>query len=381
VGYRTLCVSENAYAGEAKGFDERFDRYVRSTASYDLFTPRFLPILARYATKMRSHGPGFSLDKRAHTEQNSYFTTEITKHQLRQLSNEAAPFFCYVHYNDPHHPYLPPKSHRNEFLDEISASYDEARSLVEEMHEDMYEWMADGLDVPDKDWEMIHALYDATIKYTDSCVGELFDFVTDRFEDTLVVITSDHGELLGEYGLIGHHIVLHDALIHVPLVTYNLDAATVHVDRPTQHIDVMQTLLSIAGAETQQFQGYDLRSSGRDRAISQDLRGTIEDDEKPDYQRIKQYNPEIDLSHLPQSTVTAVRTEAYKLVHTDQWEQLYQLPNECDDVSETNQSMFSELSSFVVEWLASEGQPFEAQTREAGLSAETREHLEEMGYL
>lgn len=380
-GYRTIGVSQNPYAGEAKGLDSRFDDLtdIKLSGLGDL--AYFAPTLFKYVFQTSSHGPGMVASKAAHGEQCSFYINDIVKRKLKSTSKSNDPFFCYVHYNDPHHPYIPPISYQNEYMDEVDASVDEALTIAREMNENQYQWMAEGLPLSDTQWEMIYGMYDAIIKYTDSCVGELFDFVVDRFPNTIVVITADHGELFGEYGILGHHMVLHDDLIRVPLVTYGLDGIADHTTNPTQHIDIMQTLLSIANADTSQFQGYDIQHETRTKAISQDLRGSVDDDDTKNYERILQYNEEIDLSHLPQSMVTAVRTTDFKLVHTDEWSKLYLLPNETDDVSEKYPEKYNELQSFVEHWLQSEGAPLDIGGTAVELDTETEQRLKEMGYL
>jgi uncharacterized sulfatase len=380
-GYRTICVSENGYAGEAKGLDDRFDEFIRSSSYKNFLSFEGAPTLIKYLLKTRSDGPGLTINRRKHKEQNSFFTTDITKRRLRRDRMDNKPFFCYVHYNDPHHPYIPPRSYRDEFISEINATAEEAMEFAQRMHNELYEWMADGVPLSRKEWEMLYAMYDAVIKYTDSCVGEIVDFVTKNFDDTIVVITSDHGELFGECGLLGHHMVLHDAVIHVPMVTHNFEVVERHIDNPTQHIDVMKTLLLIAGADTEQFQGYDLREHSRERAISQDLRGTVDDTETRDYERIRQYNSNVDLSHLPKSTVRAVRTTDFKLVQTDEWSRLYEFPNEDNDVSSEYPDVFRKLDSFLNEWMESEGEPLEREPESIELSEKTEQHLKEMGYV
>lgn len=383
VGYRTIGVSENGYAGAAKGIDERFDDFVKSSPSgvRDFLSYQHGMSFLKYALHPREHGPGFTLDKSAHGRQNSFFTTDITKRKLNRVSQSNEPFFCYVHYNDPHHPYSPPFSYRDEYIDEIGGTVEAAVTFAERMHDKLYEWMADGVPLSDDEWEMLYAMYDATINYTDACVGALFDFVQKQFDDTIVVITADHGDLFGEYGLLGHHMVLHDGLIHVPLVTHGLPDVDHHISRPTQHIDIMKTLLSIANADTSQFQGYDIREDSREVAVSQDLRGTVDDEEERNYDRIRKYNSNVDLSHLPTSMVTAARTTDFKLVWTEEWSKLYLLPDEEEDVSGEYPSVFEDLRSFVNEWMDTEGEPFEVAPEEAELTEETEEHLREMGYL
>lgn len=383
LGYRTIGVSENGYAGTAKDIDERFDDFVKSSlsSSRDLFSYQHGVSFLKYALNPREHGPGYTFNKSAHGKQSSFFTTDIAKRKLNRVSGSDEPFFCYVHYNDPHHPYIPPLSYRDKYISEIDATVEEALTFAERMNNKLYEWMAEGLPLSNREWEMLYAMYDATIKYTDACVGRLFNFVHNQFENTIVVITADHGDLFGEYGLLGHHMVLHDGLIHVPLVTHGLTGVDHHVGTPTQHIDIMKTLLSIAGADTSQFQGYDIRENSRTVAISQDLRGTVDDDEERNYDRIRKYNSSVDLSHLPKSMVTAARTTDFKLVQTDDWTKLYELPNEQEDVSNKYPSEFEDLRSFISEWMDTEGTPFEVAPGEAELTEETEEHLREMGYL
>lgn len=380
-GYQTMAISQNPYAGEAKGLDERFDDITDIKLSSMADLTHFAPTLLKYAFNTTSHGPGLTLSKDAHSEQCSFYINDIVKRKLRSASRSENPFFCYIHYNDTHHPYIPPLSYQDEYTNEIESSTEEALSFAREMNENLYQWMAEGLQLSDTQREMLYAMYDAVIKYTDSCVGELFDFVVNKFPNTIIVITADHGELFGEYGLFGHHMVLHDGLIRVPLVIHGLDGVKSHTTKPTQHIDVMKTILSIANADVSQFQGFNIQKETRTKAISQDLRGTVDNDNTQNYERIVQYNEDIDLSHLPQSMVNAVRTTEFKLVHTDEWTKLYKLPNESDDVSEKYPYQDNDLQSFLEHWLQTEGAPLDIDSKESKLDEETERRLRDMGYL
>jgi uncharacterized sulfatase len=212
-------------------------------------------------------------------------------------------------------------------------------------------------------------------------VGSLVDHVTDHFEDAIIVVTADHGDLLGERGLLGHHTVLHDALVHVPLVVLGIEGVDQHQSKPTQHIDIMRTILEVVGAETSQFQGVDLRSGSRDVAISQEHRGTVDNDSTQDYRRLLQDTPSYDTSVWPQSLVTAARTKEFKLVQTDERTRLYRLPDETTDVATEYPDVLAELEDYLDTWWDTEGEPFAADPEKTELGKETREHLKEMGYL
>lgn len=377
-GYHTLGVSENTVAGKAKGLDDKYDEFVHDPVPSIGLDNLFL--LGKYALNIRKHGPGLTMNKSSHGNQKSFFTTEHVKEKLSGLSGDNDPFFCYVHYNDTHHPYLPPKQYRSEFMSEVDATTQEALEFAQDMNDNRLKYIANGLPFSETDWSILQSMYDSVIKYVDSCVGDLFDFVQSKFEDTIVVITADHGDLFGERGLIGHHVLLHDGITRVPLVTHGLEEFEKQAKtKPTQHMDMMKTLLSIAGANTSQFQGYDLRYDHRTKAISQGLLQTV--DETGDYDNILQHNPDADLSHLPKSMLTAVRTTDFKLVQTDEWTKLYELPDEADDVSEKYPEKLDELHSFLDEWKSNKGNPINIESEEADLNEETKQRLKNMGYL
>lgn len=344
-GYHTICVSENWFAGEVKGFDKRFHEFTSSKIldKRDLVSKEILRTLPKYISKLTEHGPGFTSEMSAHGRQSSLFTTDIAKQKLKRNDKSDQPFFCYLHLNDPHHPYIPPKARRSEFLTENDADPEEAVSTAQKMGEELYEWMAAELPLSRKEWDALTAMYDATIKYTDNCVGNLFDYVQSQFEDTITVITSDHGDLFGEYGLLGHNYVLHDGLVHVPLVTHGIDDISHPVDMPVQHIDIMQTILSSVGADNSHIHGKNIRNHTRKFAISQELTESVADDNVTNYNRVKRHDTGLDLSHLPDGMITAIRSESFKLLHSQQQSKLYHLPDENDDVYDEYKSKSNEF--------------------------------------
>jgi arylsulfatase A-like enzyme len=64
-------------------------------------------------------------------------------------------------------------------------------------------------------------LYDGEVRYTDDLVAEVFDTLQDLHlaEKTVIVLTSDHGEQLGQHGMLGHGLV-HEPVTHVPIILW-----------------------------------------------------------------------------------------------------------------------------------------------------------------
>jgi arylsulfatase A-like enzyme len=98
----------------------------------------------------------------------------------------------------------------------------------------------------------VRELYDAEVTYCDHWVGELLGALdnlalTDR---TVVILTADHGEAFWEHANLGHGWGFIDAILRVPLFIAFSDrrAAGSIVDEPVRHLDIMPTVLELAGA-------------------------------------------------------------------------------------------------------------------------------------
>jgi len=138
---------------------------------------------------------------------------------LDRCADQERPFFLFLHYWDPHTPYLPPppfdrmfyegdeKDPDNESMDPVWA--------FENFRWYFMEWMGGVTDI-----EFPKAQYDAEIAYMDACLAHLFTRLDELrlTEDTLLIMTSDHGEELDEHALWFDHHGLYDTNVHIPLI-------------------------------------------------------------------------------------------------------------------------------------------------------------------
>jgi len=124
----------------------------------------------------------------------------------------ALPFLAWVHLFDPHHPYQPP---------------------------------------PPFDQRYARNAYDGEVAYSDSQLGRLLEFLDERrlAERTLVVVTSDHGEGLGDHGEDEHSVFLYDSTLRVPLLLRWPSALPAGARIPGQFrsVDLLPTLLELLG--------------------------------------------------------------------------------------------------------------------------------------
>jgi arylsulfatase A-like enzyme len=158
-------------------------------------------------------------------------------------AQDRAPFFAFLNFYDAHQPFLPPASFRGKFGPEgprAKLRYD--TNLIEV-----------------EDWaratpEMVRAerdAYDATIAYVDHQVGVLLDELARRGRDadTVVIVTSDHGEQFGEHGVYNHGNSLYAQCLHVPLVIRAPERtpAGTRVAAPASLRDLPATVLDLCG--------------------------------------------------------------------------------------------------------------------------------------
>ncbi len=147
--------------------------------------------------------------------------------------NHDQRFFLYAHYIDPHIPYDPPARYREEFAqDHGPVLFNERMRKV-------------GID-----------LYDGEIRYTDDGLKELVTKLKELevWDNTLFVLTSDHGEEFFEHDVLGHGFSLYQEVVHVPLI---LRGPGVPADRvltdAVQILDLPATVLALAGTGIEDF--------------------------------------------------------------------------------------------------------------------------------
>ncbi|CAM4075687.1 sulfatase-like hydrolase/transferase [Paenibacillus alkaliterrae] len=145
---------------------------------------------------------------------------EVAVPELERLAAEDKPFFLFLRHMDPHSPYLPPEPYERIFYGDDEK--DPANASMEPVYafkpfaDFLKSWIPAGV----TDHEYVTAQYDGAIAYMDACIQSLFAKVNalGLEEDTLVVITSDHGETLYEHECYFDHHGLYDCTLVVPLI-------------------------------------------------------------------------------------------------------------------------------------------------------------------
>jgi len=236
-GYRTAAISANTWLIPALGFDRGFEHF-------EILDPA--PDDAKRSAR-------------------ADIVTTRARSWLEQ--NRTSDFFLFLNYMDAHPPFVPlvetDRSDRRSAsagsLDgDIFASGDRDRSLTGEF-------------VPDPAYRRrLRSLYDAEVSYLDGKIGSLVAFVRSdaRFARAVIVITADHGQELGEEGLLGIGLSVNEPEVGIPLIVYTGREKGIRSGLRSL-VDLRPTILGFCGVRpNDSTPGTDLLKRASARAFS-----------------------------------------------------------------------------------------------------------------
>lgn len=184
--------------------------------------------------------------------QNEHSVNDIC-HFLKQRERTRGkrPLFLFVNLMETHMPFWPPC----EFVDKVAPylrTSKEARAIMRTWNRETCRWSAP-LDRPlgELEHRVLSDAYDAEVSYQDDYLGRLFVALAERDnrENTLTIISSDHGEGLGEHSYVGHSFVAYQELVHVPLIMHwPAQIAAGRVSIPVSTRRIFHTILNATGS-------------------------------------------------------------------------------------------------------------------------------------
>lgn len=318
-GYRTCAVSPNQYIRPGLGFGRGFDTFVRPSGAtvsqplVDLFGP---------AVDRGASSPARQLPERLLNAVRARrgTTTSVAPPAEYELSGcveslvqaGSQPFFLFVNLFDAHLPRSPAPEHIDRFVDD--ALVDAPVVTNERAHK-----FGAGMD--ERGLRRMSQLYDADLRTLDDRLAALLDTLSGAgvLEESLVVLVSDHGEHLGEFGLVGHQHSVFEAVVSVPLAVQFPDGGPGTVTEQVETRRLFHTILDEAGVVAYPEQSL---SSGRGDEVA---RGAF-------------YSPMVDIPalvwrgearydrQLLGERLSFARTGGHKLVRFDGDEWLFSLP-------------------------------------------------------
>jgi choline-sulfatase len=312
--------------------------------------------------------PNFSnlgLEAYAKRAQYIYQGDEIIFKWLEEEARKDSPFFLYYHYRDLHLPYNPGEKYESMFVPQaFDAGFGLVSAVKKFLAKEKMEVVKRNVMLVrgvmdfgpgDKPW--VDALYDSQIRRLDE---EFFRRLRHTLakeglgQNTLLIISADHGEELLDHGLIGHVSTfkegrLYDEIIRIPLIFWlpGVMPTGLVIDEPVQCIDIMPTVLDLLDMP--------LTEGAQGRSLLPLIQGTQEWQSKPVYLETSGAGYTADSVQYEQR-FRALRTERWKMVYAspDDAYRLYDLaadPGESTDVQEQYPQLADSLRTLLNQWV------------------------------
>jgi arylsulfatase A-like enzyme len=395
-GFETVAVSNNTWISEEFGFGQGFEtfyktwQYVQSNTDLGRIA-RQEEGFHKIKQTIRALFNGNPVSNLMNAIYGQFFrkveddgaarTNEWVQDWLSNRDN-SRPFFLFMNYLEPHLEYSPPKQYATKHLPD-GVTYEEAM----EVPQDAWGYIAGTVALSEENFEVLRALYRAEIAYLSKKIGEIIGMLktVGEWENTLFIITSDHGENIGDHNLMDHQYALYDTLLQVPLFIHGGPFKDGEIDDLIQLIDLPPTILDTLGINApkirEQFQGtsFHPNAEGTREYVHAEYLAP-----QPSMNALKKRVGSLpDHVHKYNRSLRAIRTDQYKFIRgSDGIHELYDVqsdPDETNDIAGTNDDIVDELDTQLDEWLDS----FEHAdySDNVSMDEETKTRLEDLGYL
>lgn len=219
-GYQTAGIHSNPYLSSALHYNRGFDTFIDEASYMSAKGPWLFRVGLNKLQRMIKSSP--------------YLTSEeINRRAISWLKTVDPPFFLWVHYMEPHGPFI--NKDGINFISKIRGErlWRKAISNPKSINDEEYNRLLEG--------------YKKNIKYLDYNLGKFVKELSNMelFNDTIFIITSDHGTEFREHGDFGHGSKLYDELISIPLIIRYPKCKPMEITTPVRAIDIAPTVLDI----------------------------------------------------------------------------------------------------------------------------------------
>lgn len=246
--------------------------------------------------------------------------------------------FAFINLMETHTPYYPPEKYRD-FDDPVDMAFGEAYF---------------GVNDPD----LVREGYDSAAAYLSDIYQDIFNELSKSFD--YIITVSDHGELLGEYGMWNHVSGIYPELTHVPLVISGPDLSGER-EEPTSLLHVYETLVDLAGLESSTVEESLLEGGSGDGVYIAEYRG-------PFAESLERAEREgLDLDQFDRDLFALISSKYYGYENYDGWQELGDT-----DINNPQQKLH--------EMVAANGMQ-NIDEDKMDLDGDTREQLSNLGYM
>ncbi len=358
-GYDTAAFICNAWVSKERGFAQGFNEFYEIWRRENISAARMPPLETT--------------------------ATEKIIGWLEKRKEKNKPFFLFVNLNMAHLPYRPPEPFLSGF---INPGYNnkEVNRIADVTS--MWPHLAGRITFDEKDYRILKDLYDGEIAFADDCVGRIIDCLRGSgiIDKTVVIVTSDHGENLGEHGRIDHNLCMYETTLHIPLVIRypKLFKPGAVSGEFVNLVDIAPTIMDLCGLRGEK-QKHKLLEMSLVREERPHRPFVVASNERPlsGIGLMKKRFPEFDANSIDYR-MGAIRTSKHKLIwNVERNIELFELTTDADELHnladiqvETSKKLHNMLRDYIHKLqLNTETTFFESK------DAESLEVLRSLGYV
>jgi arylsulfatase A-like enzyme len=319
-GYTTAAFSQNTLFSP---------RYFLNSSPDEFFSDEAFPYTLKNSFTTRS--PRNKLAKSFHTVSryvDKVFRLRWFLNQMIQwIETPTEPFFMICNIANAHYPWAPSPG-----ILIKKVGFRKLKSAFREDHFTLkpFQYNSGKLKATSLQREMWKLLYEAATTHVEKELGHFIRKLRKwkGWENTILVVTADHGEMLGEHkGIVGHTLTLHDNLIHVPLIIRHPDYPKGQiVEGVVQNLDLYPTALEWADYPTREIPAAQLQRPTLSGATAEPL-----ETDGYAFAGLKKVNPSLSPHRFPSQQI-AVRSAFWKYIwRNDGIEELYDMIQDPDE--------------------------------------------------
>ncbi|MCI0604322.1 sulfatase-like hydrolase/transferase [bacterium] len=332
-GFKTAAFVGGGQLGEKFGFSKGFDSYWEAPKS----------------------------KKKNRDESKLQFIEHGARDWLSQNYKEK--FFLFVHTYEVHCPYSPPKQYAEKFASWYQGPVDPSNKCGDNYY--------NKITLTEEDTRYIRDLYSGSVNFVDDFLGRLFSHLKDLgiYDETMIILLSDHGESLGERRYVGHNL-LYEVQLRIPFILQMPGLDSKRIAEPVMGVDVMPTVFEVLGlGRAFPFQGRNLLPVIQGAGRIENERVLIAEQNAATRVRKGDWSCIFSLSG-------AVKDELYNVADD---------PEQVKNLAEQNPEKVKELKQFYAKMLSSSKDisakfVLDASSRPE-LDEATKEQLEALGYV
>ena len=235
----------------------------------------------------------------------------------KKCKDMDGPLFLYTTLLHPHTPFCPPEWILRNLLQKKNQSFDPRGYQIQNQFQ---AFMNGDLGECKEEIEAMITLYKGELMYADYIVGKFLERLKTigKYDNSLIFLTSDHGELLGEHGEINHGVTLYDEVLRIPaMIKMPGSAECREVDDCATHFDILPTIMDFIGfsstlTQSDIYDGISLFNLNAQRALVVESPPVLFPERFNDYPKVKQKQSRIWRGFLDKYFKYIWRSDGYR---------------------------------------------------------------------